>query len=183
MATWQNTSLIMIRAMLNDAGCGTSTYTTDRLNELLITAAYMLPIDINFATAYVVDVEQSTITPDPITKTDGPEFINFMVLRAACMADEGNFRNSALLQGVKARCGPAILETSAYGQYLRDLLTKGPCKTYIDMKDAYNISYEGGRILRAVMSPFTSNDWSPPIGGGSNSLQDTNNALRNRGRY
>jgi hypothetical protein len=183
MATWQNTSLIMIRTMLNDAGCGTTTYTNSRSEQLLITAAYFLPVDINFNSDYVVDVEQNTITPDPISTSDGPEFINFMVLRAACMADEGSFRNAALLQGVKARCGPAILETNAYGQYLKDLLTKGPCKSYADLKDEYNFSYDGAKIIRAVMSPFASNDFYPPMGGAGAGQLDTNNPNRSRDFY
>lgn len=164
MASWQNTSLLMLRTMLNDAGCGDTKYSSSRLEQLLITSAYFIVVDINFDTAYLVDVEQHTISPDPIGKTDGPEFINFMVLRAACLADEGNFRNAALLQGVKARCGPAVLELGSYGQYLNDLLTAGPCKSYEDLKNEYNFSYEGRRIIRAVMSPFVSNDFYPPMG-------------------
>jgi len=177
MASWQNTSLLMLRTMLNDAGCGESKYPTSRLEDLLITAAYFLPIDINFNSTYSVDVEAYTISPDPISQTDGPEFINFMVLRAACMTDEGNFRNSALLQGVQARCGPAILNTSSYGQYLKELLTNGPCKLYEELKDGYNFSYEGKKIIRAVMSPFVSNDFYPPMGdtGGGQHNQGPNN--------
>ncbi len=173
MATWQNTSLIIIRTMLNDAGCGETKYSNTRLENLLITAAYFLPIDINFNSTYVVDVEKNTISPDPVSKDDGTEFINFMVLKAACMVDEGNFRNSALLQGVKARCGPAVLETNSYGQYLKELLTNGPCKVYDELKDSYNFSYEGKRIIRAVMSPFVSNDYYPRVGdSGGQSPED-----------
>jgi hypothetical protein len=164
MASWQNTSLIMLRTMLNDVGCGETKYSNSRLEQLLITSAYFLPIDINFNSNYVVDVEQNTISPDPINQDDGTEFVNFMVLRAACIADEGNFRNAALLQGVTARCGPAVLQTNSYGQYLKDLLTEGPCKTYEDLKNEYNFSYEGRKIIRAVMSPFVSNNFYPPMG-------------------
>jgi len=180
MASWQNTSLIMLRTMLNDAGCGDTKYSNTRLEQLLITAAYFLPIDINFNSDYVVDVEQLSITPDPIGQEDGVDFINFMVLRAACIADEGNFRNAALLQGVQARCGPAVLQTGSYGQYLKELLTEGPCKTYDDLKNEYNFSYEGKRILRAVMSPFASNDFYPPMNDGGFGQLDTNNPHRNR---
>ena len=177
MATWQNTSLIMLRTMLNDAGCGETKYTNNRLENLLITAAYFLPIDINFNSTYIVDVEKITISPDPISKDDGPEFINFMVLKAACIADEGNFRNSALLQGVKARCGPAVLETNSYGQYLKELLTNGPCKVYDELKDGYNFSYEGKKIITAVMSPFVSNDYHPRMG------QDSGQGRRSNYNY
>lgn len=182
MATWQNTSLLMLRTMLNDAGCGEQKYNNSRLEQLLITAAYFLHIDLNFNTTYIVDVENNTISPNPIDQEDGEDFINFMVLKAACMADEGNFRNAALLQGVSARLGPAGLDTGAYGTYLRDFLTMGPCKTYGELRDAYNFSYEGKKIIRAVMSPFASNDFDPPLygGAGGNTMIDTQNLHRSR---
>ena len=180
MASWQNTSLLMLRTMLNDAGCGESTYSTTRLEQLLITSAYFLPIDINFKNTYTVDVEAYTISPDPISQTDGSEFINFLVLKAACVADEGNFRNKALMQGVTACCGPAVLQTSNYGQYLKELLTNGPCKVYEDLKEGYNFGYEGAQVIKAVMSPFVSNDFYPPMGDGGYGGLDTNNPIRNR---
>jgi len=161
MATWQNTSLIMLRTMLNDAGCDSVTYTPQRLNELLITAAYLVPMDVNFVSTYVVDVEVRTIAPTPIDQDDGDEFINLMVLKAACIADEGNFRNAALAQGVTARIGPAQLQTTQYGQYLSTLLNEGPCKAYARLVEAYNMSYDGAKIIRAVMSPFAANDYNP----------------------
>ena len=161
MATWQNTSLIMLRTMLNDAGCDSVRYTPQRLNDLLITSAYLLPLDINFKNTYVVDVELRTITPDPIQQTDGDEFINLLVLKAACLTDEGNFRTAALAQGVTARIGPASLQTSSYGQYLGTLLNEGPCKTYSKLVELYNMGYDGSKIIRAVMSPFVANDYNP----------------------
>jgi hypothetical protein len=162
MATWQSTSEFMLRTMLNDAGCSSTTYSPERLEQLLITAAYFLPNEVNFNTAYTINVEASTISPNPINETDdGTDFISFMVLKAACMVDEGNFRSAALLQGVKARCGPAVLETSSHGQYLMSLLLHGPCKTFLTLKEEYNFGYDGSRILRAVMSPFVSNTFTP----------------------
>ena len=166
MATWQNTSLIMLRTMLNDAGCDTVRYTPQRLEDLLITSAYFLPLEINFKTTYVVDVELRTITPNPVDEEDGDEFINLMVLKSACMTDEGNFRTAALAQGVSARIGPASLTTSNYGQYLGTLLNEGPCKAYSRLVEVYNMSYDGSKIIRAVMSPFVANDYNP-LGAGS----------------
>ena len=53
MATWQNTSLIMLRTMLNDAGCDTVRYTPQRLDDLLITSAYLLPLEVHFKTLLI----------------------------------------------------------------------------------------------------------------------------------
>ena len=181
MATWQNTSLLMLRTMLNDAGCGESKYSNDRLEDLLITSAYLLPIDVNFNTTYTVDVEAYTISPDPISQSDGTDFISFMVLKAACIADEGNFRTAALLQGVSARCGPATITTSSYGSYLKELLTAGPCKSYSSLTNEYNFSYEGKQIIKAVMSPFAANDFDPSNQLGSIGAADLQNPIRQRG--
>lgn len=181
MATWQNTSLLMLRTMLNDAGCGESKYSNDRLEDLLITSAYLLPIDINFNTTYTIDVEAYTISPDPISQTDGTDFISFMVLKAACIADEGNFRTAALLQGVSARCGPATITTSNYGGYLKELLTAGPCKSYDSLSNEYNFSYEGKQIIKAVMSPFAANDFDPGNQLGQLGQADLQNPIRQRG--
>ena len=161
MATWQNTSLIMLRTLLNDAGCDAVRYTPQRLEDLLITSAYLLPLEVNFKNTYVVNVETSTITHNPIDQTDGDEFINLMVLKAACIADEGNFRTAALAQGVSARIGPASIQTSSYGQYLGTLLNEGPCKSFAQLVELYNMSYDGSKIIRAVMSPFVANDYNP----------------------
>jgi len=155
----------MLRTMLNDAGCdGNNTYSTQRLEDLLITSAYFLPIDINFKSTYVVDVSAYSITPNPDSQDDGKEFLSFMVLKAACLCDEGAFRNAALLQGVTARLGPASLQTASYGAQLAILLNEGPCKAFEELKKTYNFGYKGAQIIQAVMSPFVSNDFFPSAG-------------------
>ena len=171
--SWQNSSLIILRTMLNDAGCdGTNAYSTQRLEDLLITSAYFLPIDINFKSSYVVDVSAYSITPNPDSQDDGKEFVSFMVLKAACLADEGAFRNAALLQGVTARLGPASLQTASYGAQLAILLNEGPCRAFEELKKAYNFGYKGAQTIRAVMSPFASNDFFPSAGEDTGSNQD-----------
>ena len=185
--SWQNTSLLMLRTMLNDAGVSETRYSTQRLEELLITGAYFLPLEINFNTTYTINVSSYAITPDPAPSTsipvDGDEFISFMVLKAACIADEGNFRNAALLQGVNARVGPAHINTSSYGSHLTTLLTEGPCKAFQELKREYNFSYEGKKILRAVMSPFAANKFDPRTMLGAVGEADLQNPIRNRGDY
>ena len=171
--SWQNSSLIMLRTMLNDAGCdGTNTYSTQRLEDLLITSAYFLPIDINFKSSYVVDVSAYSITPNPDSQDDGKEFLSFMVLKAACLADEGAFRNAALLQGVTARLGPASLQTASYGAQLAILLNEGPCRAFEELKKTYNFGYKGAQTIQAVMSPFASNDFFPSAGEDTERNQD-----------
>ena len=107
--------------------------------------------------------------------------IGSMVDKAACIADEGNFRTSALLQGVSARCGPASITTANYGAYLKELLTAGPCKSYHNLSNEYNFSYEGKQIIKAVMSPFAANDFDPGNQLGQLGQADLQNPIRQRG--
>jgi len=179
--SWQNDTQLMLRTMLNDAGCGgENRYSTQRLEELLITAAYFLPTEINFSSTYVISISTYAITPNPDDQSDGDELAAFMVLKAACLADEGNFRNAALLQGVNARVGPAHINTSTYGSHLATLLTEGPCKSFEELKKIYNFSYAGKKIIRAVMSPFAANSFNARSMLGALGEADLQNPLRNR---
>jgi len=156
----------MLRTMLNDPS--STTYTDSRLDSLLVTSAFFLPIEINFKTDYVIDIGTETVTPEPSTTAlDGVDFISLVVLKAACMADTGSFRTRALIQGVSAKLGPAALQTGNYGAQLVNLLNLGPCKAYEELKKEYNFSYKGKQVIRALMSPFVSNDFNPDNAGGA----------------
>jgi|TARA_R110000744_G_scaffold238416_1_gene355902 hypothetical protein len=157
--SWKTIGRTMLRAMLDDPS--STTYTDSRLDSLLITSAYFLPIEINFVTNYTVDIVAEAIAPDPASALDGVDFIALMVLKAACMADTGSFRTRALIQGVSASLGPASLQTGGYGAQLLNLLNLGPCKAYEELKEQYNFSYKGKQVIRAIMGPFVSNDFNP----------------------
>lgn len=159
--SWQNTSILMLRSLMNDTACGETTYSDQRLEELLITAAYLLPIEINFDTAFTINIQQMSISPDPESVADGADLIAFMVLKAACMLDQSAFRTAALLSGISAKLGPASLDTTWYGDRLKTLVMEGPCKSFKELKEDYNFSYDGKQIIRAVISPFVSNDFNP----------------------
>jgi len=164
--SWKTIGRTMLRTMLNDPS--STTYTDSRLDSLLVTSAFFLPIEINFKTDYVIDIGTETVTPEPSTTAlDGVDFISLVVLKAACMADTGSFRTRALIQGVSAKLGPAALQTGNYGAQLVNLLNLGPCKAYEELKKEYNFSYKGKQVIRALMSPFVSNDFNPDNAGGA----------------
>jgi hypothetical protein len=155
--TWLDITSSMLRTMINDSGADL-TYPDSRIEEVLITSAYLLPLEIKFDTNYIADVVNYTITPDPLTTTDGKDFMSFMVLKGSCLMDESAFRSAALIQGITARCGPAALQVGNHGAYLKDLVNLGPCQLFRTLKTRYR--YEGGKTIRAVMSPFVSNNFS-----------------------
>lgn len=152
---WQDTAIPILRTLLNDA-CGTITYTETRLEELSIASAHFNVQELPFSTDYTVSIPNASISPDPELDV---EFINFMVLRAACIADQGLFRERALLSGLEARCGPAILKTMQHVTGFQTLLTEGPCKAFEELKQDY--IFGNTDIIRAVLSPFIGNEFQP----------------------
>jgi hypothetical protein len=155
---WQDTGITILKAILNDACCGTSTFSDSRLLDLLIAAAYCNLTAINWSTTYTINVGKQTISPDPLTDVD---FMNFMILKAACLADQGLFRTKALQAGLEARCGPAILKTTQHLQGFNTLLEEGPCKAYEEMRCEF--IFNNNRAIRAILSPFVGNNFDPGL--------------------
>jgi hypothetical protein len=156
---WFDDLVPMLRNIIGDYNPSDYTYTDVRLQELLVVAAQLVIVDVpNLATTYSVDITQLSISPDP-TSPRYDAFINFMVLKAACMTDEGLYRSKALASGIKAKCGPAVIETMGHIAGFKDLITFGPCKAYATLK--YEFIF-GNPNMKAVLGPFVSNTYYPP---------------------
>ena len=159
--TWDDVMVIMLRVMINDDLIGTECqYTDTRLKRILSVGAQYVIQEIKLDTIYTVDVLTPNITPDPTGLTPQDDtFINFVVLKAACIADQSLFRTKSLVAGLRARCGPAIMETKEHLKGFKDLIEIGPCKAYDTLKDEHN--FTDVTTIQAVLSPFVSNAFDP----------------------
>ena len=154
---WQDTMIPMLRVLISDLS-GTPTYSDERLEQMLVVSAQYVTLEITFATTYTITISSCTISPDPIG-LDDDAFANFVVLKAACLTDWSTFRTKALISGIKARCGPAILDTVKHLDGFKQLLEQGPCAAYTALKDNY--VFGNAQLIKAVLSPFVSNDFDP----------------------
>ena len=162
--SWQQEMTTMLRVLINDMD-DEQTYSDTRLEQLLVLSAKYVQQEISFVTTYTVDVAALSISPDPTTEPDN-SFINFTVLKASCLMDWNTFRQKALIAGVKATCGPAVLETFAHLDGFRTLITEGPCKAYAQLKKEFQ--FGNVQNIRAVLSPFVGNNFDPSSLGRSN---------------
>jgi len=156
---WEDVMVPMLRVLINDVG-DTLTYTDERLAELLLVAAQFVYQELDFVNTYTINIPALTLSPDPTSSgTKEDAFTNLVVLKAACLADQGLYRSKAAVAGIRAKCGPAVLETGRHIEGFKTLLELGPCKAYSEMKFAQQI----GRtpVVEAVLSPFTSNNFDP----------------------
>jgi hypothetical protein len=159
---WQDEAVPMLRIMINDFG-ETPSYSDSRLTDILIVAAYNIRREVTFTNTYSVSIATKSISPDPISNDDDI-FISLLVLKAACLADQSTFRTKALLEGVRAAMGPANIAISGNLSGFRVLLETGPCKAYQEMKDQQNFGGEALAMnVRAILTPFVSNQFDPSI--------------------
>ena len=154
--SWQSTMTAMLRVLINDLDC--RTFTDGRLEQVLAVAAKYVQQDLVLDNVYTIDVEIPDITPDP-TEINDSAYVNFVVLKAACISDQGVYRTKAVIEGVKASLGPAALSVGGNLKGFQTLLEKGPCATYEQMKQEYN--FGNSNIVAAVLSPFSGNNFDP----------------------
>jgi hypothetical protein len=157
---WYDEMLIMLRLTINDVA-DTPTYSDSRLVQLLSLAAMQVVQEIDvFGRRYTVNVKRLTVSPDPSAdELRDVTFMNLVVLKAACIADESSYRTQALSEGVRVSCGPSSIAVGGNLKGYLDLLKNGPCKAYADMKKQF--VFMNANNIRAVFSPFVSNDFDP----------------------
>jgi hypothetical protein len=149
----------MLRVLINDTEAP-QTYSDARLQQIIVVAGQYVQQEISFTTTYTIDIGTPDISPDPtVTATKDDEFTNFTVLKAACMTDWSTFRQKALLAGVRARCGPVLLETLKHLDGFSTLLEEGPCAAYEELKKDYQ--FGNTNVVRAILSPFRGNNFDP----------------------
>lgn len=150
--SWKDIARVPLRVLLNDID--SEVYTDEKLDQLMVVAAGQVLYDIKISNQYVVSYADFSVTPDPSSDT---AFINFIILKAACLKQGWEFDIKMKTTGVKAVIGPAHINVSSPGVgALLGILNEGVCKTYEQMKKEYN----AGRIgnIRAILSPFTNED-------------------------
>jgi hypothetical protein len=155
--SWQDEAIPMLRILINDMGV-TPVYSDDRLEQTLVVAAKLVYQDIDGTYDYTISIESVTISPDPTSNSDDA-FLNFMVLRAACIVDQSTFRTKAAMEGISAALGPASLSVSGHLPGFKTLLQMGPCATYAEMKTEFE--FGNVNIVKGILSPFAGNKFDP----------------------
>lgn len=156
---WPDVTIKMLRILINDMDDTNYEFSDDRLMDTLVVGAQFVNQEIDFSTTYTVNVPLVTISPDPTTGTIDDAFTNFMVLKSACFMDLSTFRTKAALAGLKAKCGPMVLETVEHMRGFKELLTVGPCAAYATLKKGW--IFDNSYAIKAIMSPFVSNNFDP----------------------
>ena len=158
---WDTTMTTFVRVIIDDLDTPYD-YADSRIKTLLIHAAQLVYQEVDFATTYTISTTAETISPDPtLSASKDDDFFNLIVLKAACIMDQGKYRTAIIQSGLKAKAGPASLDTTGYNKGFEDLLKSGftPCAAY--EKARYDKMFGDGNVCKAILSPFVGNDFDP----------------------
>lgn len=151
---WQTEAVEILRALIDDMDDDNPTFDDDRLERLLMVAAFQVNNTFTFENDYTVDISEQSISPDPTEPTTRePAFVNLMCLKAACIIERGKamtatdkaiagkeFYSSVDLRGVAA-AKKALLDKGGY------------CVAYNEESDAFLVDGMS-QLGAAIMSPF-----------------------------
>lgn len=149
--SWITESVLVLRHMINDV-LTPYKYDDDRLTELLIVSARMVQSEVNLVNTYTVEVDTTTLTPDPTDPTtkDDP-FIELMTLKAACVLDRSEARTAAT-QAISIKDGSSAVDLRGSAESRIKLLKVNWCQEYQNYKEYYaTITAIPGAC---IMTPF-----------------------------
>ena len=158
--SWQSEVSIIVRTLINDL-TDTPTYSDDRIEQIIVVAARYTIQEINFVSQYVINIGNTTITPDPTTEAsiEDTVFIGFMALKAACLCDQSTFRTKAVNEGIRTSLGSSSLQVAGNLAGYKIILDQGPCAMYQQLQMEYNIG--NATAVASILSPFVGNKFDP----------------------
>lgn len=142
--------LLMARAILGDMG-PTYTYSDERMQQVIIPAAFYVNRQATFQDSYVVNINNGSITPDPVGDND---FIALCAYKAACLISTYELKNSS---GIIMKDGPSMIDTKGTSQNMKAGMTS-ICATFDAMMLDYlvngGLSGTGG-VGAAILGPYS----------------------------
>lgn len=153
---WQDVSLPIFRAIINDFG-STPTYGETKLLSLLVVSAHFVNQEVSFSTSYTIDVVNCSIAPEP----DEP-FINLIILKAACILGRGDQRVGTD-QGYMIKDGVSQIDGRHVAEEKRKMADNF-CKEYEDAVLQFRLG--NAKPGKAVFGPINTNVTPTFIDGG-----------------
>ena len=146
---WHTDMTLLVRVLVDDL-VSPHTYTDEKIQQLIVVAAQIIKIDVDFLYTYTTDVEGAIISPDPVDSNDNG-FITLVGLKAACLILAGEAKLAAS-QSVKIQDAGAVIDLGNTYKAKKELYDQ-LCADFARAK----VSYLAGNLnaFHAVLSPYT----------------------------
>ena len=128
VSRWKPEMTTLLRYVINDTDTTRREYTDDRLCALIVTSAQLTQGVVDFPRDYSIDVANSGISPDPTTGSRDNGFINLVLLKAACILAQGDYR-VATNKGVVIRDGPSSIDARGVVAAKKEIMDSA-CEKY-----------------------------------------------------
>jgi len=156
--SWQGEMTTIVRQLINDVDPTNYTYTDSRLETVILVAAQIAALEVDFERTYIIDVEQCMLTPDPTDPSTSlslankdDSFINLVSLKAACIVMMSEWKTYGL-QAVSVTDGPSSIDYKAIATHIK-AQHEYLCKNY----EEYKFNYQSGirSVGKAILSPYS----------------------------
>jgi len=148
--SWNSQMVIILRDMIFDTDPSAYTYTSGRLEQVLVNAAYWVYTNLDFAQTYNIDVENVAISPDPTEDPVDYDFVTLVCLRATCLVLGSEMRTNAM-RAVRVTDGPSVIDMTAVSQNMKPLYDQA-MKNFDQAKLAYQVGENN--VGKSVLSPY-----------------------------
>ena len=156
---WQSEMTTILRYVINDTELVSQEFSDNRLQNLIISAAHLTLGVVDFPSDYSVDIPNSGISPDPTTVNDS-SFVNLVILKAACLLAEGEYRVAAN-KGIVIKDGPSAIDARGLIAGKKEL-AESACQRYTKAELEYRVG--NSNAGEAIIGPHR--NAARGIGGG-----------------
>lgn len=151
---WQDELIPTLRVMIGDLDTTALVYSDDSLESILLVAAKQVATTISFEQAFVISVQNGTLTPDPtigVNTNDG--FVNLFSIKAAAILDRTE-ASLAARRGITVKDGTSMIDLSKVADAKIRLLEKGWNEVYDDAVFEYRYLRSQTVAGAMVLGPF-----------------------------
>ena len=148
---WQNEMTIIVRHLVNDLDSSSYTFTNDRIEETILVASQLVLHEIDFEQTYTIDVDSSSLSPDPTSSGNKDDsFINLVSLKSANILIGSELKTHSL-NAIALKDGPSSLDLRGIVSGLKILFDDTSAK-FEDAKLHYKLN---GVVGQASLSPYS----------------------------
>ena len=150
--TWQNEMSLIVRHLINDLDSSSYTFTHDRVEESILVATQLMLNEIYFEQTYTVDVDSSSLSPDPTTLSNKDDpFITLVSLKTAHLLLGSEIKTNSL-NAISLKDGPSSIDMGGIAKQL-EALRADMCEKFEHAKMQYQL---GNSIAgQAILGPYS----------------------------
>lgn len=161
--SWQGVMTTMVRTLIGDLDPTDYEYSDARIEQTILVSAQLVMSMADFQNNYSVNVEACGIVPDPTDDPIDNDFVNLVVLKAACIILGSEVKATAG-KSISVKDGPSTIDMRGIAGPIKHL-QQDVCGRF----DQMLMDYKAGKSIagQSVLGPNSPASFNFTNGGGS----------------